>query len=81
MSWTDLSACAGGDSELFFPIGSVSSVREQTRKAKAICQGCPVKSECLDWSINTNQEFGIFGGLTDDERLLLIRRASRAKRY
>jgi WhiB family redox-sensing transcriptional regulator len=36
--------------------------------AKAICATCPVQPECLRYAIETRQEYGIWGGTTEDER-------------
>ena len=36
--------------------------------AKLICAECPVINECLDYAIRTNQDSGIWGGTTEDER-------------
>ncbi|MGH8902334.1 MAG: WhiB family transcriptional regulator [Egibacteraceae bacterium] len=41
---------------------------EQTREAKQVCAGCPVRSQCLDWALATNQQDGVWGGLSEDER-------------
>ena len=44
---------------------------EQIRTAKGICWLCPVKRECLEWALATDQQAGIWGGLTEDERRTL----------
>lgn len=46
------------------------AVREQ--QAKAICQGCPVRQVCLDHAVATREPFGIWGGLTEQERRPLL---------
>jgi WhiB family redox-sensing transcriptional regulator len=67
--WQRRGACQHSDPELFFPIGSTgASVIEDIEKAKAICRVCPVQPECLRFALNTRQEFGIWGGTTEDER-------------
>jgi WhiB family redox-sensing transcriptional regulator len=38
------------------------------QQAKAECAMCPVREDCLDWAIETNQDFGIWGGCTERER-------------
>jgi WhiB family redox-sensing transcriptional regulator len=42
--------------------------------AKRICIGCPVRQECLDYALVSNQRFGIWGGLTEEERRPVRRR-------
>jgi hypothetical protein len=59
-------ACAGLDTEIFF-----SDSTSKTVLAKAICSQCPVRDICLDWAIE-NAEFGVFGGLTAQERIAVF---------
>ena len=37
-------------------------------KARAICARCPVRVECLEFALETNSEYGIWGGVTETER-------------
>ncbi|MGH8904853.1 MAG: WhiB family transcriptional regulator [Egibacteraceae bacterium] len=76
MSWRDKARCLGMDSELFFPIGTTGPAMEQTERAKAVCRKCPVVHECLEWALSTNQDAGVWGDKTEDERRTL-RRARR----
>jgi len=75
--WMDDAACRGTDPDLFFPDGEIRSVMTQVRTAKLICRGCPVSLACLAWSIDSVQEFGIWGGRTDAERRQLRLRSRR----
>jgi len=75
--WMDEAACRGTDPDLFFPDGDNRSVTNQVRTAKMICRGCPVNLTCLAWSIDSLQEFGIWGGRTDAERRQLRLRSRR----
>jgi len=61
--WQDYASCRGGDTNLFFPERGAS-----TRRAKAICDACEVKAECLDYAIEMGERFGIWGGLSERER-------------
>lgn len=76
MAWIEGAACIGEDPELFFPVGSAPPAVEQVERAKAICDGCPVRSDCLEWSLVTCQDAGVWGGLDEEERRE-IRRARR----
>lgn len=78
-SWRAESACRDADVNLFFPAGVTGPAARQIREAKAICAACPARKTCLDFAIETNQEYGIWGGTTEDERRSL-RRAWRARR-
>jgi WhiB family redox-sensing transcriptional regulator len=70
MSWTGRSACTG-KADLFFP---PFAERPQTRikreaKAKVICGGCPVQTDCRDYG-RAHHEYGIWGGENEEERVL-----------
>lgn len=71
-SWQANAACLNGPTELFYPEGSSSLIQE--RVAKEWCSTCDVKQECLLLALNTGDKFGIFGGLTAEERGNLTRR-------
>jgi WhiB family transcriptional regulator, redox-sensing transcriptional regulator len=73
VSWRDRAACLDKDPELFFPTGSTGRALEQAEQAKAVCAGCPVRTQCLDWALTTGQDAGIWGGKTEDERRTLRR--------
>ncbi len=71
--WRDKAACRSTDPELFFPVGSTASALEEIRTAKAVCQSCPVQLPCLRFALETNQDTGIWGGTTEEERRALRR--------
>ena len=66
--WMLEGGCVYSDTELFFPVGSSMKAMKQSNEAKAICMECPVVTECLEYAIRTNQDSGIWGGTTEDER-------------
>ncbi len=66
--WRDRSACRDSDPDMFFPVGSTGGAVDQIQAARRVCEACPVRSECLDFALATNQESGIWGGTTEDER-------------
>jgi WhiB family transcriptional regulator, redox-sensing transcriptional regulator len=79
--WRTSAACRNQDPELFFPIGTTDRALTQLRKAKAVCQTCPVRAPCLDWVLRNEplgQEAGVCAGLGEGERRSLKRRAARA---
>lgn len=47
--------------------------------AKAVCESCPVREACLRYALETNQEAGVWGGTSEEERRKL-RRAWLARR-
>ena len=73
--WRDEAACRDADPQLFFQDGEIRSARAQVKMAKLICRGCPVSVTCLSWALASGEEAGIWGGLTEDERRPLHRRA------
>lgn len=73
MDWRHKAACRDEDPELFFPIGDTGPALVQIAEAKRVCADCPVIDSCLQWSIETNQEAGVWGGLGEDERRLARR--------
>ena len=80
MDWRNLAACVNEDPELFFPIGSTGPAVEQVERAKAICHGCAVTEQCLEWALETNQDAGVWGGLSEEERRSLRRSRQRRRR-
>ncbi len=76
MDWIERARCRDEDPDLFFPIGSTGPALSQLARAKAVCLGCPVRVECLEWALETGQDAGVWGGLSEDERRAL-RRARR----
>jgi WhiB family redox-sensing transcriptional regulator len=79
MDWRHRAACRDEDPELFFPIGTTGPALLQVEDAKAVCRRCAVTSECLDWALDTAQEAGVWGGMSEDERRALKARSVRAR--
>lgn len=77
MDWRYEAACLTHDPELFFPIGDSGPALDQVEQAKVVCRTCPVMQECLAWALETGQDFGVWGGMSESERLALRRRRSR----
>ena len=77
LDWRLRSSCIDVDTNLFFPVGLTGDAIEQTKLAKAICRECPVQSQCLEFALRTSQDYGVWGGRTEDERRA-IRRSRRA---
>ena len=71
--------CRDEDPELFFPVGNSGPALAQIADAKLVCNRCPVTTECLSWALNTGQDSGVWGGMSEDERRALKRRNARTK--
>jgi WhiB family transcriptional regulator, redox-sensing transcriptional regulator len=66
--WRGRSACLDSDPDVFFPVGTTGPALEQIETAQRICTACLVSEECLEFALATNQEAGIWGGTTEEER-------------
>jgi WhiB family transcriptional regulator, redox-sensing transcriptional regulator len=73
-AWLESAECAGMDPALFFPArGDFRAVDA----ARAVCSGCPVRSECLAYAISHSEHYGVWGGTSERQRRR-IRAAGRA---
>lgn len=71
MGWRHHALCRDTDPELFFPEGTSGPAERQTAEAKAICRHCAVRADCLSWALDTGQDAGVWGGLSEKERRAL----------
>lgn len=78
-------ACFGLDVEVFY--GPEVDLREENdeekhereRKALAVCEGCPVQTECLHWALTNHENWGIWGWMTAPERKLFRKYLNKKK--
>ena len=75
-NWRFAGACRSADPDLFFPVPG-SREDNQTARAKAICAGCAVRRECLEFALSHDQIYGIWGGTTIEDRRRVRRRRRR----
>ncbi|GAA4684368.1 transcriptional regulator WblA [Streptomyces chumphonensis] len=66
--WSTQAACRTTDPDELFVQGAAQN------RAKAVCTGCPVRTECLADALDNRVEFGVWGGMTERERRALLRR-------
>lgn len=79
-TWRLQAICRDTDPDLFFPVGTTGYALVQIDRAKQVCGECPVHVDCLDYALETNQDSGIWGGTSEEERRNLRRRlAGRAR--
>jgi WhiB family redox-sensing transcriptional regulator len=62
---------------LFFPISAAGNCLDQIAEAKQVCARCLVQAECLTFAQQTGQAHGIWGGLTEEERIQVVRSRQR----
>ncbi|MYZ37353.1 MULTISPECIES: WhiB family transcriptional regulator [unclassified Streptomyces] len=79
MDWRHHASCHDEDPELFFPIGNTGPSLLQIEEAKAVCHRCQVMETCLQWALETGQDAGVWGGLSENERRAMKRRAARKR--
>ena len=70
LTWQDQALCAETDPEIFFPEKGGS-----TRGPKRVCRSCDVRAECLEYALDHDERFGIWGGMSERERRQLKRAA------
>jgi WhiB family redox-sensing transcriptional regulator len=80
--WRHDSACADAkNSDIFFPLGVDPDSEDEppypSPDAKAICDRCPVRVECLAYALRSQIPYGIYGGMSAYERSLMIKRKQR----
>ena len=66
--WVVKGACRSSDPDALFVPGKAQN------RAKAVCLGCPVRTECLSDALDHKVQFGVWGGMTERERRALLRR-------
>jgi WhiB family redox-sensing transcriptional regulator len=73
--WRDQAACLGLDPMVFYPTSD-----DEEAEAKAVCEGCTVRVECLEYAIGRREKDGVWGGATERDRRRIIRQRRRAAR-
>ena len=63
--WFRVAACRGHDPNLWHP---ATHTHDPYREARLICQGCPVKQNCLDWAVDNEMVAGMWGGMSPRQR-------------
>jgi WhiB family transcriptional regulator, redox-sensing transcriptional regulator len=80
IDWRNDAACRDTDPDLFFPVGTTGPAVEQIASAKQVCFECPCRQACLDFALATNQDSGIWGGTSEEERRAMRRARNRGVR-
>jgi WhiB family redox-sensing transcriptional regulator len=75
--WQYSGACQSLPSEMFFhPDGERGpSRRNRDSAAKVVCASCPVINECREHALNVQEPYGIWGGLSEEDRAFIIARS------
>lgn len=67
ISWQPRAACRDEDPELFFSDNHSTPDKARVERARAVCSGCPVAYECLQYAMATGSD-GVWAGTTKDQR-------------
>jgi WhiB family transcriptional regulator, redox-sensing transcriptional regulator len=78
--WRLEASCRDLRTELFFPVGLTGEAIVQADLAKKICSECPSQNACLEFALRTHQDYGVWGGATEDERRIIRRQRRQAAR-
>jgi WhiB family transcriptional regulator, redox-sensing transcriptional regulator len=72
--WQYQGACRTLPSEMFFHPDGERGPRRRNREnaAKAICATCPVLIRCREHALAVQEPYGIWGGLSEEDRLAII---------
>jgi WhiB family transcriptional regulator, redox-sensing transcriptional regulator len=66
--WQDQAACFGIDPDTFFPTSE-----DEAGPALAYCTACPIRQTCLAWALKNGERYGVWGGLTEQQRRRVVR--------
>jgi WhiB family redox-sensing transcriptional regulator len=76
--WQNAAICRGDVGRDFYPPFGGERKRDRIareHRAKVICASCPVRRQCLEHAVASGERYGVWGGLTFDERVTLRRTA------
>lgn len=78
--WRDHALCRDTNPDLFFPVGKTGVALDSIAHAKAVCQQCVVTQDCLAFALDTHQDSGVWGGLSEEERRVIRRQRTAQRR-
>jgi WhiB family redox-sensing transcriptional regulator len=67
-AWRGYASCRSSHPDLFFPIGAGGQAIDAVDEAKTVCRDCIVREACLEFALATNQDSGVWGGTSEEER-------------
>lgn len=81
--WQYQGACVGADTEQFFLDYNLRgpAKRKKEKQAIAFCNTCPVKLQCLEHALNTPEVYGVWGGMTEEQRNTILRKRGVSFEY
>lgn len=81
--WQEAGSCRSLPTDMFFHPENERGPRRKAREvaAKAVCGACPVIAQCRAHALSVQEPYGIWGGLSEDERTEILSRAHRQGIY
>ena len=73
MKWWDAGACRGLEAAIFYP-----DDEESAASAKAVCETCVVRSNCLEHALTHREKAGVWGGATERDRRRIVRQRRKS---
>jgi len=74
-AWITQASCRTTNPDELFVQGAAQN------RAKQLCMGCPVRTECLADALDHRVEFGVWGGMTERERRALLRKRPNVRSW
>lgn len=71
LAWQDQALCAQVGGDAWFP-----DMGESNAEAKRVCRACPVRGECLEYALANGEQWGVWGGMSEQQRSRLKRGAA-----
>ena len=79
--WQVEAQCRGMSSAFFFhPWGERGPARDaRVERAKEVCAQCPVILQCRSFALTVQEQYGVWGGLSEDELRLLLHKTRHGR--
>lgn len=75
LTWKVAGACRFANADMFYPTSE-----SDAGQAKAVCDSCRVKGQCLEHALTVREPEGVWGGATFAERRSILRRRRERER-
>jgi WhiB family transcriptional regulator, redox-sensing transcriptional regulator len=81
VEWQNQGLCRSGlyDPNLWYPDAPNSEWK--SGKAISICQTCPVLDKCRIWALTKHEVYGVWGGMSEDDRSAIWKGRAPKRRY
>lgn len=79
VDWRHNALCRDTDPETFFPVGKKGPALRDIENARAVCRDCKAIGYCALFALETGEDTGVWGGLSEDERRALRGKAKKGQ--